>query len=113
MFRGEIWELSLAKSKRSHAAQIRRVVLLSSDSLGVLPLRVVVPLIAWQEKFAVVPWMVRIPPTLHSGLENVLAADALQVRSVSTVRLVRRVGELPAPIVDAIVNAVNAILDAG
>ena len=113
MFRGEIWELSLAKSKRSHAAQIRRVVLLSSDSLGVLPLRVVVPLIPWQETFATVPWMVRIPPTLHSGLDSVLAADALQVRSVSTARLVRRVGELPDAIVDAIANAVNTVIDAG
>jgi len=113
MFRGEIWELSLAKSKRSHAAQIRRVVLLSSDSLGVLPLRVVVPLIPWQEAFVNVPWMVRIPPTLHSGLDSVLAADALQVRSVSTSRLDRRVGELPHPLVDAIGNAVKAILEAG
>lgn len=112
MFRGEIWELSLALAKRSHAAPTRRVVLLSSDALGVLPLRVVVPLLPWQDNFANIPWMVRIPPTLHSGLESVLAADALQVRSVLAARLVHRVGELPRTLVEEICAAVECVIDA-
>ena len=113
MFRGEIWELSLAKAKRASAAQLRRVILISSDSLGVLPLRVVVPLVPWHESFAGVPWIVRIPPTLHSGLSVAVAADALQVRSVMIPHLIRRVGELPRPLVDAVEAAVNRILAGG
>ena len=113
MFRGEIWELSLAKSRRAHAGQARRVVLISSDSLGVLPLRVVVPLVPWKSSFADVPWMVRIPPTLHSGLDETFAADALQVRSVMIPHLIRRVGELPRSLVDGIERAVEGILAGG
>ena len=113
MFRGEIWELSLARSKRAASAQARRVVLISSDSLGVLPLRVVVPLVPWQDGFNSVPWMVRIPPTLHSGLDATFAADALQVRSVMIPHLIRRVGDLPRQLVDAIEVAVEGILSGG
>jgi mRNA interferase MazF len=113
MFRGEIWELSLPKSKRSRAAQTRRVVLLSSDSLGILPLRVVIPLVPWNDTYASVPWMVRIPPTLHSGLDSVMAADALQVRSVLSQHLMRRVGELPRPLGDAIASEVAVVLEGG
>ncbi|MEN6571621.1 MAG: type II toxin-antitoxin system PemK/MazF family toxin [Anaerolineaceae bacterium] len=113
MFRGEIWELSLSKSKRSRAAQTRRVVLLSSDSLGILPLRVVIPLVPWSDTYLTVPWMVRVPPTLNSGLDSVMAADALQVRSVQTQHLLHRVGELPRTLVDQISRAVNEILEGG
>lgn len=113
MFRGEIWELSLATSKRSRAAKVRRVVLLSSDSLGILPLRIVVPLVPWRDSYAGVPWMVRVPPALHSGQEQVQAADALQVRSVLASRLVRRLGELPRSLVDEISAAVAGVLEGG
>ncbi len=113
MFRGEIWEFSPAKAKRTRAAQARRVVLISSDSLGVLPLRIVVPLVPWQEPFTNVPWMVRIPPTLHSGLDQTHAADALQVRAVMIPHLIRRVGELPRRLVDAIEAAVNSVIAGG
>lgn len=113
MVRGEIWELTLAASPRSRTVLLRRVVLLSSDSLERLPLRIVVPLIPWRDAYAGVPWMVRVPPTLNSGLDADHAADALQVRSVPAARLVRRVGELPRSLVDTIARAVGTVLEGG
>ena len=51
MNRGEVWRLSPG-TKPTGAGEGRLVVILSSDALAVLPLRVVVPLLAWREDFA-------------------------------------------------------------
>lgn len=104
MNRGEVWRLALDAQKVDWL-----VLVLSSDALAVLPLRVVVPLVAWREVFSDTPWMVRVPPVLTSGLNEVMAADALQVRSVSTARLNERMGSLPDRITNQVAKAVTEI----
>ena len=112
MLRGEVWLLTLDnKLSAGEGAADRVIVVLSSDALSVLPLRVVVPLIPWQEAFAGSPWLVRVPPVLNSGLEQVMAADALQVRSVSSDRLTCRLGDLPSRLVNEISDAVRLVID--
>lgn len=106
MLRGELWRLSLSTNR----GQNRLVVLLSNDALGVLPLRVVVPLTKWEEQYRGAPWMVYIPPVLRSGLDTPHAADALQIRSISSGRLVEKVGELPERLVDEIAGAVELVI---
>ena len=109
MFRGEVWEL--AGQGKALNALPRKVVLISADALGSIPLRVVVPLTPWQESYARAPWIVRIPPVLNSGLDTPHAADALQVNSVSISRFTRRLGELPEGITAEICRSVGLILD--
>lgn len=109
MNRGEVWQLALDGSADG-AGESRLVILLSNDALAVLPLRVVVPLVTWREAFADAPWMVRVPPVLNSGLTEVMAADALQVRSVSTARLTRRLGSLPGRVTTQLAQAVGEVI---
>jgi mRNA interferase MazF len=111
MFRGEVWQMSLDIAPASEEGDSRMVVILSSDAMGVLPLKVVVPLTIWKEEYSSAPWMVRLPPVLHSGLESSMAADALQVRSVSSSRLVKRLGELPDSFIEQITKAVSIVLE--
>ena len=111
MFRGEIWQMSIEKPRASRDGESRKVVILSSDAMGVLPLKVVVPLTIWKDEYSAAPWMVRVPPVLHSGLDSAMAADALQVRSVSTIRLIKRLGELPDNHVAQITAAVSIVLE--
>ncbi len=109
MNRGEVWQLTLDESRDKDSADQRLVLILSSDALAVLPIRVVVPLVAWREAFSATPWMVRVPPVLNSGLAEVMAADALQVRSVSTARLSGRLGSLPERVTARVAQAVTEI----
>ena len=114
MFRGEVWKMTMERVPRNQeqdTSHERKVVILSSDSLSSLPLRIVVPLIPWKEVYSTAPWMVRVPPVLNSGLEIVMVADALQVRSISTARLINRLGDLPYRLVDEIASAVAAALE--
>lgn len=108
MNRGEVWQMAL-DSSGEEPQRLRLVLILSSDALAVLPLRLVVPLVEWRDSFSAAPWMVRIPPVLNSGLTTVMAADTLQVRSVSTARLQTRLGSLPARLIDTISEALNGI----
>ena len=111
MFRGEVWRMSLAKKTSGDEYHSRLVVIVSSDALGALPLKVVVPLTPWKEDYSSAPWMVRVPPVLHSGLDAPMSADGLQVRSVSSARLVKRMGELPDSFVELIASAVTLIME--
>lgn len=108
MFRGEVWELAGGEGK--HGGIPRKVIILSADALGSIPLRVVVPLSPWQEHYARAPWILRVPPVLNSGLDQPHAADALQVCSVSISRLTHRLGELPETITAEITRAVGMVL---
>lgn len=111
MFRGEVWMMAVGNNLTSAEGDTRKVVIISSDTLGALPLKVVVPLTPWKDDYASAPWMVRLPPVLHSGLESPMAADALQVRSVSSARLVKRLGELPDSYINQIAIAISQILE--
>jgi mRNA interferase MazF len=109
MFRGEVWEM--AGPRKEGAGLPRRVVIISSEALGTIPLRVVVPLSPWHQKYSRAPWIVRVPPVLNSGLEEPHAADALQLRSVSISRLVVKLGELPDAITAEISRAAGLVIN--
>jgi mRNA interferase MazF len=91
MGRGEVWLINLDPTVGSEIKKMRPAVIVNDDAIGVLPLRVIVPLTAWQERYAeryaVAPWMVRLDPDPDNGLDKPSAADALQVRSVSHIRI--------------------------
>jgi mRNA interferase MazF len=73
---------------------MRPSIVVSRDALGILNLRVVVPITGWQDRFDVCDWLVQLDPDATNKLDKRSAADTFQVRSVSTRRFVRRLGAL-------------------
>jgi mRNA interferase MazF len=110
MQRGEIWLVNLDPTIGSEIRKTRPAVIVSSDLIGILPLKVVVPLTEWKERYGTAPWMVRIDADDQNGLSKTSAADGLQIRSVSHQRLVRKLGVLPHIQVAQIVQAVLNVL---
>ena len=104
MKRGEVWLVDFNPTRGAEIQKIRPAVIISSDAVGKLPLRIIVPLTGWKATFDRLPWMIPVQPTPGSGLTKKSAADAFQVRSVSTARLVKRLGALS----DAIMTAIAA-----
>jgi mRNA interferase MazF len=109
MQRGEVWLVELDPTIGAEIRKTRPAVIVSSDLVGVLPRKVIVPFTEWKERYARAPWMVRIDPDRQNGMSKSSAADGLQVRSVSQQRLVQRLGMLSAAQVEAIVDAVKLI----
>ena len=110
MQRGEIWLVNLDPTIGSEIRKTRPAVILSSDLVGILPLKVIVPFTEWKERYAQAPWMVRIDPDKQNQLTKPWAADALQIRSVSQQRLVQRLGLLSSVQIAKIVQAVMTTL---
>lgn len=111
MRRGEVWQVVFDRSRGAEIRKTRPAVVISKDALGILPLRVVVPLTSWQADFARFPWMVRLEPSPENGLTRGSAADTFQVKSVSTQRLLRRMGEVSPVDLAAIVRAVGLVIE--
>ncbi len=92
--RGEVWQVNLDPTIGDEMRKVRPAVVVSRDALGALARRVLVPITAWQDRFQGSDWLVRLDPDSVNGLEKSSAADTLQVRSLATQRLVRRLGRL-------------------
>lgn len=110
MKRGEIWLVNLDPTVGSEIKKTRPAIIVSSDLVGVLPLKVIVPLTDWKDRYSTAAWMVRLDPDEQNGLSKFSAADALQIRSVSEKRLVKKLGMVPALQVAQIVQAVLNVL---
>ena len=110
MKRGEIWLVNLDPTIGSEIRKTRPAIIVSSDLISILPLKVIVPLTEWKQRYAGALWMVRIDPDDINGLSKPSAADGLQVRSVSYKRLVKKLGVVPSIQVAQIVQAVVNVL---
>jgi len=86
--KGEIWLVNLDPTMGDEIRKMRPAIVVSRDALGVLALRVVVPVTGWQDRFDGCDWLVRIDPDGSNKLDKPSTADTLQVRSVSTRRFV-------------------------
>ena len=110
MRRGEVWLINLDPTVGSEIRKTRPAIIVNDDAVGILPLRVIVPITAWQDRYAVAPWMVRIEPDAENGLDKPSAADAFQVRSVSQTRFVRMLGNVSAQTLHDIARALAIVL---
>jgi len=110
MNRGEIWRINLDPSIGAEIRKIRSALILSVDAIGSLPLRVVVSITGWKDKFAQATWLVRLEPDETNKLDKPSAADTFQVRSVSETRFVELIGMVSVADMARVEDAVRIVL---
>ncbi|MCX6601173.1 MAG: type II toxin-antitoxin system PemK/MazF family toxin [bacterium] len=111
--RGEIWKVKV-KAKDTVGAEMQKdrpMVVVSSNSVGALPLKLVVPLTAWQESFANHKWQVQILPDSVNCLTQHDSADTLQLRAVSLESFVVKIGRLAPTYMKQITAAIAAVIE--
>jgi len=111
MKRGEVWLVNLDPTAGAEIRKTRPAVIVSSDLIGILPLRVIVPLTDWKDRYTAAPWLVRVEPDSKNGLDKVSAADCFQVRSVAAVRLVKRLGNVTSAVLEQIGRGLASVLE--
>ncbi len=94
MKQGEIWMINLSPTVGAEMKKLRPAVIVNDDALGKLPLKIIVPITDWKEKFEKASWMVKLTPNAQNGLSKISSADCFQVRSVSINRFERKIGEI-------------------
>lgn len=106
MKRGEIWEIDCD----SKSGTTSPVILISVDSLAALPVRIIIPVSEWKDRYEVAPWMVQLIPDELNHLKTAACADALQVRLVSTQRLLGQVGIISEGKIKEIESALSEVM---
>jgi mRNA interferase MazF len=112
MRQGEIWEINLSPTVGAKIKKKRPAVIINDDAIGILPLKVIVPITVWRDRFQGAIWMVRIEPDDENKLTKPSAVDTFQVRSVSTGRFLRKIGSVSSKVLEEIKTAIKAVIDA-
>lgn len=110
MKQNEIWMINLDPTIGAEIKKTRPAIIVNDNSLAKLPLKIIVPITEWKEKFRIAPWMVRIESDSSNGLTKTSSADCYQIRSISDQRFVRKLGEMNISKMDDIRNAMSLVL---
>lgn len=89
----------------------RPAVVVNSDAVGRLPIRLVAPITDWKAYFASSIWHVCIVPEPVNGLTKISAVDALQLRGMDRQRFVRKLGKVSPETMEEIILAITAIIE--
>jgi mRNA interferase MazF len=110
MKRGEVWLVNLDPTIGAEIKKTRPCVIVNQDALAKLPLKIIIPLTSWDERYANAPWHVKLNPTQQNGLKNESSADTFQVRSISEKRLIKKSGLLDPLVMEEINQALSISL---
>lgn len=111
MKQGEIWLVSLDPTIGSEIQKTRPAIIVNDDTLGKLPLKIIVPLTDWKDRYDIAAWMVRVEPDWANRLTKSSAADCFQIRSVSEQRCIKKIGEVGNNIMINIRKALATVLN--
>ena len=109
--RGEVWDVNFDPTIGSEIRKTRPAVIISSDAIGRLPIKLVAPITGWQPGFSMNIWHIRIDPDDTNGLSKTSTVDALQVRGIDVRRFIRKRGRLTATLMEEITAAIAAIIE--
>lgn len=110
MKQNEVWLINLDPTIGAEIKKTRPAIIVNDNSLGKLPLKIIVPITDWKDRYEIAPWMIRIGPDSKNGLTKESSADCFQVRSVSQDRFVKRLGVLSDSIMDEIRIGLSKVL---
>lgn len=72
MKQSEIWLINLDPSIGAEIKKTRPAIIINDNHLGKLPLKIIVPLTDWKDRYSVAVWMVKIIPDSKTNCLNYL-----------------------------------------
>ncbi len=109
--RGEIWLVNFDPTVGAEIRKTRPAVIVSSDAVGRLPVKLIAPITDWKPHFSQSHWHVKIEPDKINNLKKVSAIDALQLRGMDIQRFVRRLGRVPSTTMEEIAATIAMIVE--
>jgi mRNA interferase MazF len=109
--RGEVWRVDLNPTIGAEMQKVRPVIIVSSDSIGILPIKLVAPVTDWKDHYTHSSWHVKIDPDAANGLTKPSAVDTLQLRGLDTTRLLQKLGQVSSDKIEEIAAAIAAVIE--
>lgn len=111
MKQGEIWLVSLDPTLGAELKKVRPAIIVNDNALGKLPLKIIVPITDWKDRYLIAPWMVRLESDNMNKLSKDSAADCFQIRSISEERCIKKLGVLNSTYLDEIRQSLAMVLN--
>ncbi|WP_202815155.1 type II toxin-antitoxin system PemK/MazF family toxin [Leptolyngbya sp. NIES-2104] len=106
-----MWLVNFDPTVGSEIKKVRPAIIVSSDQIGRLPLKLIAPITDWKSYFEQNLWHIQIQPDIQNGLSKVSAIDALQIRGVDVQRINRKLGEASETIMQELGIAIVSIIE--
>ena len=110
MKQGEIWLINLDPTIGAEIKKTRPAVIINHNALGKLPLKIIVPLTEWKDRYNVAPWMVKIEVSKENGLSKTSSIDCFQIRCVAENRFLKKLGTIDDTLLNEIKKALIKVL---
>lgn len=111
MKQGEIWLVSLDPTIGAEIKKTRPAIIVNDNTLGRLPLKIIVPVTDWKDRYSVALWMIKLIPDRQNKLTKESSADCFQIRSIAEERFVKKLGLVDNVIMDQIRKALAAVFN--
>jgi mRNA interferase MazF len=109
--RGEVWLVNFDPTIGTEIKKKRPAVVISSDAVGILPIKLIAPVTDWKEHYTNNIWHVKIFSDNINGLSKDSAIDTLQIRGVDLQRFIKKLGRVSSVALEEITAAIAAIIE--
>ena len=92
--RGEVWLVNFDPTLGTEIRKIRPAVVISSNNIGILPIKLVAPITDWKDWYQGNLWHIKLNPNSDNGLSKDSSVDTLQLRGVDLQRFIRKLALL-------------------
>ncbi len=113
MKQSDIWLINLDPTIGAEIKKTRPAIIVNDNSVGRLPLKIIVPLTDWKDRYEVAPWMVKLNPDNQNKLKKPSSADCFQVRTLSEQRFVKKIGTIDTETFEKIKDGLAKVLSIG
>jgi mRNA interferase MazF len=110
--RGEVWLVNFDPTLGTEIRKIRPAVVISSNQIGILPIKLVAPITDWKDRYSRNLWHVKIEPTADNGLSKSSSVDTLQLRGVDIQRFIKKLGILSLDEIASITISIVTVIEA-
>jgi len=87
-------------------------VVISSNAIGKLPIKIIAPITGWDSKYENSLWHIKILPDNKNHLTKTSSIDALQIRGVDVLRFMSpKLGDLSQDQIDEVISAIAAVIE--
>lgn len=109
--RGEIWLVNFDPTVGAEIKKVRPAVIISSDSVGKLPIKLIAPITDWKTYFSSNFWHVKIEPNSINRLNKDSAIDTLQLRGADLQRFIRKLGSVSEITMVEIIASIATVIE--
>lgn len=80
--------------------------------MGILPIKLIVPLTEWNDNYSNKPWIVFVAASVQNGLLKTSAAETLQTKAAALERFSSKLGRLEDDVLQNVIQALCLLVEA-